>query len=157
MNKALFLDLDGTIIKTKTGKTFPKSINDWQFIPNVVSRIGLYHAAGYKIFIVSNQGGISLNYLTEQDFITKITNICTAIEKELKLPTNVISFQYCKEMEDYNRKPKPGMAYELAMEHELDLSHSIMVGDRPEDLDFAMNAGIHRYMWIEDFVAISVK
>lgn len=157
MNKALFLDLDGTIIKTKSGKTFPKNIHDWEFIPNVVARIGLYYAAGYKICIVSNQMGISLGFLSEDEFNTKVTNVCSAIEEQLKIKEPFISYQYCKEEVDFNRKPNPGMAYELAMEYELDLKSSIMVGDRPEDLQFAANSGIGKYMWIEDFVANLVK
>jgi D-glycero-D-manno-heptose 1,7-bisphosphate phosphatase len=39
------------------------------------------------------------------------------------------------------RKPNTGMLVAAAWEHDLDLTHSVMVGDKATDIDLARNAG----------------
>ena len=55
--KFLFTDLDGTLIKTISGKTFPKDATDFQLRKEVLDKIKLMPGL-LGIFIVTNQGGI---------------------------------------------------------------------------------------------------
>lgn len=148
-NKALFIDLDGTIIKTKSGETFPKNIDDWEFIDGVLSRIRLYRDNGYHICIVTNQAGIELGYITKEQFETKIDSICKEIEQYIG---HSVNYSYCGYGTSYYRKPNPGFAYQFALELELDLRKSVMVGDMESDAKFAKNAMIGTYMDIKDFL-----
>lgn len=148
--KALFADLDNTVIETESGRKFPIHSDDWKLIPEILPFIKKYTDNGYRLIIVSNQGGIESGYLTDVTFKNKIEAICKLIEKVNKLKKNSISFFYCKEMEGYNRKPNPGMAYEAALEYELDLSQCVMVGDYKTDEGFAKNAQIPLYIDIMD-------
>lgn len=152
ITKALFCDLDGTIITTRSGKKFPLHSEDWKFIDEMLSCIKHYQSKGFKICIVTNQGGIELGYVSERDFIRKISDICINIERRLSLEPNSISYYYCKEIDEncYHRKPNPGMAYELAVDYELDLKESIMIGDMESDRLFALNAGIGKYLNINE-------
>jgi len=149
LNKALFLDLDGTIIKTKSGETFSKDINDWEFISGVLPSIKRFSDQGYVICIVSNQGGIELGHVTEEFITTKLNTIRSEIEQYIGQAINV---GYCPVMEHYDRKPNPGMAYYFARALYLDLRQSIMVGDMESDHAFQVNAGIGAYLNINQFV-----
>ena len=142
MNKALFLDLDGTVIITKSGRAFPLHSDDWKLIPEMLPFIKEKIKQNYIPIIVTNQAGIELGYLTEQTFINKIENICYRLEYYLKIPKNTINYWYCKEAESYNRKPNIGMAIQAAEEYELNFSECIMVGDMESDKEFARNCGM---------------
>lgn len=150
-NKALFLDLDGTLIKTKTGERFPVDKDDWEFIGGVLPIVKRFYNQGYNIVIISNQGGIEMGYVKETDFLDKLDKIVAEIEEYLG---GGINYGVCKFMNSYFRKPNPGYAYKFAIEMELNLWNSIMVGDRNTDNEFAKNARIGTYYDIEDFLKL---
>lgn len=149
MNKALFLDLDGTIIKTKSGQTFPNNLDDWDIIEGILPRIRAYKEAGYYICIVTNQGGIEQGYITKEQFETKLERISKEIEQYIGIGVNSM---WCGNMKSYFRKPNPGMAYQLALELELNLRESVMVGDMDSDEKFAKLAHIGVYQDVKDFI-----
>lgn len=146
--------MDGTIIKTKSGEQFSKTVDDWQFISGVLPSIKRFSDRGYLICIVSNQGGIELGYTTNEFISTKFNSVQKEIEQYIKTDVNVV---YCQSMEHYDRKPNPGMAYFLARELSIDLKQSVMVGDSESDKDFAINAGIAGFLKVEQFVEHEVK
>ena len=150
MTKVLFTDLDGTLIKTKSGKMFPLHSEDWVFIPETLKALQYYITKDYKIVIITNQGGIESGFINEQVFINKIEKICTTLEKILKLKKNTISYRYCKYIESYERKPNPGMAFDVLIDEELSLEDSIMFGNTESDKGFAINAGIKDFYTIEE-------
>lgn len=150
-NKALFLDLDGTIIITKTGSPFPVDEEDWRFLPKILDRIKYYSDEGFVICIVTNQGGIEMGYTTKECIESKLNKITQEIEQAIGASVNTV---YCPYMDGYHRKPYPGMAYTLAVELSLDLAASIMVGDANSDRDFAKNAGIGKFEFATDFTQV---
>lgn len=150
LDKALFLDLDGTIINTRSGRQFPLHSADWVLIPETLEAIKHYYRMDYRIIIVTNQGGIEQGYIAEKVFVAKIEEICKVIEKHCGLRKNSIIYSYCPKMENYYRKPNPGMAYELAIEYELNLRESVMIGDMITDNEFAIMSGIGTYIDIEE-------
>ena len=68
----LFADMDGTLIETKSGKTFPEDWTDWQFKDDVLESI--INLAPDYLLIVTNQGGIG-KFVTVSDFEKKLSNI----------------------------------------------------------------------------------
>ena len=56
--KVLFIDLDGTLIKTISGKTFPEDITDFRIQLPVLDKIIEKIPNLIYFFIVTNQGGI---------------------------------------------------------------------------------------------------
>ena len=73
--KIIAFDLDGTIIKPKNGKRFPKDKDDYEYtFNNVDSKINELLVNGYKIVIFTNQNGI-------QKEKTNLINITYKIEK----------------------------------------------------------------------------
>lgn len=72
--KVLFIDLDGTLIKTISGKTFPEDITDFRIQLPVLDKIKKKMPNLRHFYIVSNQGGIG-KFISEADFKTKIEAI----------------------------------------------------------------------------------
>lgn len=61
--KVLFIDLDGTLIKTISGKTFPEDITDFRIQLPVLDKIKETFPNLSYFFIVTNQGGIGKIYI----------------------------------------------------------------------------------------------
>lgn len=129
--KALFLDLDGTIIVTKSGATFPTSKDDWQFNPGIMEKIDSYVEKGYYVMVVTNQGGIEAGHVVLNDFRQKIRQVTNEIIVQTGCPFSRLGYRFSmsNNPDDFYRKPNPGMGYDLALSYVLDLSESVMVGD----------------------------
>lgn len=149
LNKALFLDLIGTIIKTKSGKPFPEDTNDWEFISGVLPSIKRFSDQGYIVCIISNEGGIELGHTTKQLVEARLHSIRVEVEDYIRTDVNIA---YCPSMDGYDRKPNPGMAYYFAIQLQLNLKQSIMIGDNQSDNEFALLSGMGAYLHINQFV-----
>ena len=73
----IFSDLDGTLIETISGETFPKGIWDMRIKFDVLNAIKKLNPE--YILIVSNQGGIESGFVDVQKFNTKLLYIVRAI------------------------------------------------------------------------------
>lgn len=66
----LFIDLDGTLIKTASGKTFPEDCTDFVIRKEVLDKIARRMPNLLSIGIVTNQGGIP-KFISKRDFEAK--------------------------------------------------------------------------------------
>jgi DNA 3'-phosphatase len=168
MNKALFSDLDGTLIRTKSGKKFPENKDDWELDYTVLNAMYNYMFKNLSgtLCIVTNQGGVEAGYSTVEDMNFKLHSIKEAIEKYFidKYSYNVkVDYGACftNDPTDFLRKPNPGLGYHLALRNNLSLSKCIMVGDASgletsfsdTDFGFAQNC-VMNYFDVEQFVAL---
>lgn len=155
-HKVILCDLDGTIITTKSGKTFPVNYKDWKFKEGAEKAIKNYNPD--MLLIVTNQGGIARKLIKESEFRVKLQEVMDFI-KGWGIPT--VDALYCatEDKNDPMRKPNPGMIEVFRQRYGFENSEAIMLGDasgRPgqfsdSDLKAAENAGIN-YMDIEDFI-----
>ena len=160
--KILFADLDGTLIETKSGETFPKDKYDWRLRKNITSAIREYRPT--HLFIVSNQGGIEKGFISQEDFAQKMQEIV----RDLRISTLVetVNFTYCasNDKENINRKPNIGMIERTITEFfgkdcQWYKRCSLMIGDASgkegqfsdSDKKCAENAGIE-YLDVEEFI-----
>ena len=105
-------DLDGTLIKTKSGKMFGQDKNDWELfhhsIPTLLRR--LYDEGNY-LAIISNQNGVSKTHgLSLEELKYKLD----AIINRLGVPIDV----FCAFDKDCYRKPRTG-AFNWLVEHRI--------------------------------------
>lgn len=153
VKRPLFVDLDGTIIRTSSGDTFPRDYDDWEMMPGVVEALKKYHPT--VIHIVSNQGGIEKGFVNESMWLAKVNKIAHYLESVVKCP---VTIDYCpSDRESFYRKPNEGMV----VKHMVGVvpSDCLMVGDASglegqfSDTDrlCALNAGIP-YMDISEFI-----
>lgn len=156
--KYLFSDLDGTLIETLSGETFPKDENDWKLKTDVIEAIKKLNPE--KLYIISNQGGIEKGYFSEESFENKMINIINSLRKCLPNVKN-IDYEYCttNDKNSAYRKPNAGMIYFIQQRYGISLTEAMMIGDASgkegqfsdSDRKCAENAGI-AYMDVEDFV-----
>lgn len=91
---------------------------------------------GFKLILVTNQPDVSKGIVTKF-FVDSINSF---LKDHLDL--DLIKVVYEVEAHDPIRyKPAPGMLMEAAVELDLDLKNSFMVGDRWRDIDAGKNAG----------------
>lgn len=142
----IFVDLDSTLIQTRSGETFPQYNNDWILIDPVVNYINKLSKKGnFKVIIVSNQGGISRGRISETNFDNKLTKIIST------LPFPIYRSFIAKSMNSVYRKPKvDSLLKDLEDSGVKPSSTSLMIGDAggrssdfsDSDLKFAINLGI---------------
>ena len=143
---AAFLDRDG-VINVDSG--YVGQWEDFEYLPDAVEGLKQLQNAGFKLFVVTNQSGIARGYYTEDDFLA-LTKVMTA-DLSAKGVT-LAAVYYCPYLEDadlepyrvasYLRKPEPGMLLKAAQDHDIDVSRSIMVGDKVSDMVAAERAGV---------------
>lgn len=138
MNKGIFLDRDGTIIRDKG---FIKETKQVRFYPYTFKALSLAQKY-FKLFIITNQPGISKGYLTLDETI-KINEYILKILRERGI---IIERIYCcphsKEDNCSCRKPKTYFVDLASKEYSLDLKNSYVIGDHPSDIQLAQNAGM---------------
>ena len=160
----LFCDLDGTLINTISGKTFPIGIWDMKLRFDVLDVIKALHPK--YVFIVSNQGGIEKGYVDACNFTVKSEYITRAISEYCECECYA---KYC-EFNDKSfpyRKPNTGMLEHLLKRYigddfECVKQKSLMIGDASgkkgqfsdSDKKTAENFGID-YMDVDDFININ--
>lgn len=107
--KLLFIDLDGTLIQTKSGKTFPEGIWDMEFRFDTLNAIK--QLSPEYVCIVSNQGGIELGYVEYMHVVSKMTYVCGVISDYCKIEYSNTSYKFCmvNKKEHPWRKPNTGM------------------------------------------------
>lgn len=165
----VFIDLDGTLIKTRSGEVFPKGVWDMNLNLKVFYMLRKMASAsedGISVVIVSNQGGIEKGYVDYGLFIRKMDYVKAALLDYLGADKrNFVHGMFCtsNDKENKQRKPNIGMfthAKMLYLQSERrDPERMIMIGDASglegqfsdSDKKFAENAGID-YMDVNDFI-----
>lgn len=127
----IFSDLDGTLINTISGETFPKGIWDMKIRFDVLDKIK--EIKPEYLLIVSNQGGIESGFVDKYDFMSKSEYIARAIREYCECECYAM---YCEtnDKSDKYRKPNVGMLDYLTELHVGDdfdyiKSVSLMIGD----------------------------
>ncbi|MCH5278086.1 MAG: HAD family hydrolase [Desulfovibrionaceae bacterium] len=137
--QALFLDRDGTIIEDRHYLRDPGGV---VLLPGAGEALGRLARAGVRLFLVTNQSGIGRGYFSEADF-----RACQSRLEELLRPwgASFAAVYMCPHgPEDHCacRKPRTGMWERARGAWNLDPARCVMVGDKPDDLLFGINAGM---------------
>ena len=136
MNRAVFLDRDGVLNVYLPGD-YAKTPDELLLLPGVGAIVQKLRAAGYLTILISNQQGVAKGLMTQADL--------AAVTAKLRAEVPLDALYYCPHLKDANcacRKPKPGMLLQAAQEHDLDLAHSVFIGDTPTDAQAAQAAGV---------------
>jgi D,D-heptose 1,7-bisphosphate phosphatase len=148
LRKAAFLDRDGVI---NVDRAYVSRWEDFEFVPGAVDAIRALKQTGFALVVVTNQSGIARGYYTEAQY----QELTLAIKQALAEAGAAIDAVYhCPHhpagavagltMDCDCRKPAPGMIFRAARELNLSLPDSILVGDKPSDIQAARAAGVGR-------------
>ena len=145
-NKAIFIDRDGVI---NVEKNYVHRVEDFEFIEGIFELCALVQQLNFRIIIITNQAGIGRGYYTIDDF-DRLTEWMLAqfrargirIEKVYYCPYHPTAGVGEYRKNSFERKPNPGMILKAKREFDLDLSKSILVGDKDSDLEAGQAAGV---------------
>jgi D-glycero-D-manno-heptose 1,7-bisphosphate phosphatase len=136
---AAFLDRDGTLIE-EVG--YLERIERLQFFPYSVDAVRLLNRINYAVVVVTNQAGVARGMFDEA-FVNQVHRRIAAVLEAGG--AHVDGFYYCPHHPDGSvaeyrrlcdcRKPQPGLLSRAATDLRLDLTRSIVVGDRWHDLE----------------------
>lgn len=131
----VILDRDGVINEDSTD--FIKSVDEFFPIPGSLEAIAKLSQAGWKVFVVSNQSGISRGLLTASTLNRIHGHLLESVQR---LGGQIEAILFCPHGPDDRclcRKPFPGLLESLADRSGLALNGAILVGDALRDLEAA--------------------
>lgn len=138
-NRGVLLDRDGvinsSIIKNRKPHS-PTNLDEFSFLPDVIESIDRLSKARLIVVVITNQPDISKGIITHEDLFL--------MNKEIKKLTRVDEIYTCIHLEEHEcdcRKPKTGMLKRAAIDFDLDLKRSYLVGDRWRDIEAGQAAG----------------
>ncbi|RIX50825.1 HAD family hydrolase [Paenibacillus nanensis] len=136
--KAFFLDRDGVINESH----HVNRAKDLVLLPGVPEAIRMLGELGYETFVVTNQGGVGLGYMTKRD-LERIHRYMKQLIEEGGGKLREIRACIHKPRHGCGcRKPKPGMLLDLIMRYDIDRTQSFMVGDRDVDIEAGQAASV---------------
>lgn len=136
--KALFLDRDGTI---NVDYNYTFEIEKFAFIDGILDLCKQAQEKNFKIFVITNQSGVERGYYT----IDQMNAFNTHMIQEFKKQGIEIADVYCcPYLEHEDRKPLPGMFLKAKNRYNIDMEHSVSVGDKERDAEAALAAGVKK-------------
>lgn len=138
LRKAVFLDRDGVLNEpmVRNGKPYPPaSMATLKVLPQVRSACAELKQAGYVLVMVTNQPDVGRGIQSRE--IVEEMNRFISVE----LGLDAVRVCWHDDGECACRKPQPGMLLDAAVDLNLDLTTSYMIGDRWRDTEAGRNAG----------------
>ena len=135
----IFLDRDGTL---NPDPGYINSVDQFTFYDYTMDALKQLSDSGNRFCIITNQSGIARGIVT-LDALAEIHDyVLNAFhENELEL----LGIYFCPDHPDEateNRKPGIGMFKEAAIDHQIDLAKSIMIGDAVSDIEAGVNSNM---------------
>jgi D-glycero-D-manno-heptose 1,7-bisphosphate phosphatase len=146
---AAFLDRDGTInVKAPEGDyiTTPERL---RLLPGAAPAIRRLNLEGVPVFVVTNQRGIALRRMSEDD----LARVHLRLDALLAAAgARVDGYYHCPHDRGTCdcRKPGTGLLERAAAEHGVDLARSVVVGDSPSDVEAGRRAGARTVLLARD-------
>lgn len=149
-DRAIFFEKDGTLIEDLPDAADPEKI---RLLPRAAAGLARLRAAGYRLFVVSNQPGVARGMYREsalEPVVRRLEELLQPEEVELD------GFYYCPHHPEGRvrgyafacrcRKPSPGLIEDACREHDLDPLRSWMIGAGPDDVEAGRRAGCRTVM-----------
>ncbi|PBC10420.1 HAD family hydrolase [Mesorhizobium sp. WSM3859] len=150
---ALFLDRDGTI-NVDTG--YPDDPAAMALRDGIAPVIEAANQHGIPVVVVTNQSGIARGYFGWDAFARVNRRVLDLLAEQNAFVDMVLACAYHEAgtgplaIADHPmRKPNPGMLLEASRRLGLDLKRSLIVGDKPADMEAGRRAGLERG-WLVD-------
>jgi len=141
MNRAVFLDRDGTMIAEKN---YLCRVEDIEIFPATRAGLKRLAGAGFKLFIVSNQSGVGRGYFTMADVDRVNAYLCGELAREGVRFEKIYIAPEKPGDPSRGRKPSPQFLFDARDEFGLDMTRSYLIGDKLIDLECGWNAGVKK-------------
>ncbi|MFK4381606.1 HAD-IIIA family hydrolase [Bradyrhizobium sp. USDA 223] len=162
---AVFFDRDG-VLNHDSGYTFETHKLEW--IDGAREAVKAVNDAGYFAFVITNQSGVARGYYEEHHVDTLHRWMA---DQMALVGAHIDAFEYCPDHPEGTvarycrvsdrRKPGAGMITDLAQRFPIDMARSMVIGDKPSDLEAAQAAGLPGHLFqggnLEAFVRARLK
>ncbi len=151
-SRAVFFDRDGII---NIDKGYVSDSDEFEFVDGIQELIRHVNVKKSKCIVVTNQSGIARGMYGVEQF-----NVLTQWMVDTLFADDAVidDVYYCPHHptagESHNtrqcicRKPQPGMLLFASVEHDINLSQSIMIGDSKRDIHAAVSANLKQAIWV---------
>ena len=140
MNKAIFLDKDGTLVDNSQ---YPEIIpTDTLLEHDILEGLLYLQQRNFKLIIVSNQSFITKGRLTEQQVHEIFKSVIMQLKKK---GIDITAYYFCPHRSEDHcpcHKPATALVQKAAQAYHLDLPSCYFVGDMEEDILTGKNAGM---------------
>ncbi len=152
MNRALFLDRDGTIVEDSGYISDPALV---RILPGAADALAALAQEGWKLVVVSNQSGVGRGLIAPRQ-MEAVQFRFLELMRFHGIPIAASYFcTHAPEVRCECRKPSAFFLERAAREHSLDLAASCMVGDREADILCGRNAGCDTIWLRNDAFAVA--
>ena len=141
MNRAVFLDRDGTLNVEKNYLSDPAQL---EVFPGAGPALRRLMDAEFKLFIITNQSGIGRGYYTEGDMHRVNVRLSEVLAADGVRFEKVYFSPESPEHPSQTRKPSPQLLFDARDEFGIDLAQSYMIGDKIIDVECGWNAGVKK-------------
>jgi len=149
---AVFLDRDGVLI---VDSGYPHWDEDLVLIPGAAEAVAAINAVGALAVVVTNQSGVARGLFSLERMeafnallVERLAAAGGRIDAVYACPFHADAVDARFRHPDHpDRKPNPGLILRAAADHDIDLSRSLLIGDRDSDLEAARRAGIPGHLF----------
>jgi D-glycero-D-manno-heptose 1,7-bisphosphate phosphatase len=138
MNKAVFLDRDGTINEDVGDFCSPEKLI---FIPSAIEALKFLQS-NFFLFIITNQSGVGKKIFTEEELIHFNMYFYSILKDNGIVLKEIYYCPHTKEQGCVCHKPNPYFMRKAEKDYSVDLESSFVVGDHPHDVEMAQAAGV---------------
>lgn len=143
---AVFLDRDGTINRKAPEGEYVTGPDALELLPGAAAAIARLNAAGVPVAVVTNQRGIALGRMSEEDLAAVHRRLAERLAAGGARVDAVVHCPHAKDACDC-RKPRPGMLLDAGERlGGVDLAASAIVGDAPSDMAAGEAVGMIRVL-----------
>lgn len=145
MNRAIFLDRDGTLVHPRH---YPSRPQDLRLYDGIAPELSALQEAGFRLVVITNQSGIARGYFGEAELGRMHDHLVSELDAA---GVRIDGIYFCPHHPEgvipelsvpcACRKPAPGMLYQAAADLFLDLERSWLAGDILDDIEAGNHAG----------------
>jgi len=139
--RAIFLDRDGVLIEDRH---YLHRVEEVVFTTGTFAALQQFVAAGFQLFIVTNQSGVGRGYFTMAEVEAVHTHLRQEFQQRGIFIRKIYVAPEAPDQPSQGRKPSPQFLFAARDEFGLDLAKSFMVGDKLIDLQCGWNAGVQK-------------
>jgi D-glycero-D-manno-heptose 1,7-bisphosphate phosphatase len=140
--KAIFLDRDGVILNNSC-QYYIWQTSQLEWVEGIFANLKMLSDRGFKLFVVSNQGGVSKGLYSKQE-VNRFHELLSERFKDHDI--RIEEYCFCPHHPDFEkclcRKPNHLMIAKLTAKYQIDKSQSYFIGDSETDMEAARQAGI---------------
>ncbi|GLR85472.1 hypothetical protein GCM10007857_21830 [Bradyrhizobium iriomotense] len=148
---AVFFDRDG-VLNRDSGYAYEADKLEW--IEGAREAVKAVNDAGYFAFVITNQSGIARGYYEEHHVVALHRWMA---DQMALVGAHIDAFEYCPDHPEGTiagycrasdrRKPAPGMITDLVKRFPIDMTRSMVIGDKPSDMEAAQAAGVAGHLF----------